>query len=143
MKDYYRLLSKHLPIDCKISDNEYCGKCCFKTEMLLTRLDISRIKSLGYREDYFVNRGGEIPKLKNVNGKCVFLDEETKACKIYPYRPLGCRLYPLIYNVKEDKVEVDSLCPKRNSISKSKVKKYERFVRELVVILMSEWGSKA
>lgn len=78
--------------------HRYCAKCCYDTEMPLTREDIARIVSLGYKISDFVRVGADgIPRLKNVNGHCVFLDEDTGKCKIYPWRPLGCRLYPLIY----------------------------------------------
>ena len=42
-------------------------------------------------------------------GRCVFLGEDS--CKIYSFRPEGCRLYPLVYNEKDRKAVVHDLCP--------------------------------
>jgi len=43
-------------------------------------------------------------------------------CKIYEYRPLGCRLYPLIYDPKTDSVIVNEECPQASQISKEDIK---------------------
>lgn len=74
-----------------------CGKCCEDTEMPLTRDDVKRILALGYRLEEFAEFRGGVLRLKNVGGRCVFNDPETKLCKIYEHRPDGCRLYPLVY----------------------------------------------
>jgi len=91
--------------------NRYCAKCCYGTEMPLSRKDIERITSLGYEVHEFVRVEADgIPRLKNINGHCVFLDEDTGRCKIYPWRPLGCKLYPLIY-VDGIGPSFDEYCP--------------------------------
>jgi len=100
--------------------------------MPLTEEDIERIERLGYRREDFVVIGDDgIPRLKNVNGHCVFLDVETGKCKIYPYRPLGCRLYPLVY-VPGVGVTVDTECPKAHTIPREVIEKYAKYVIELV-----------
>ena len=63
--------------------------------MPLTNDDIKRLKSLGFElEEFVVQVNGEY-RLKNVNDKCVFLDDNG-LCRIYEYRPFGCRAYPII-----------------------------------------------
>ncbi len=100
--------------------------------MPLTRSDIERIKSLGYSEDYFVVYDEDgIPRLRNVDGHCVFLDPETGACKIYPWRPMGCRLYPLVC-VPGVGVTVDPECPLANRIPRRVIKAFEKHVKRLV-----------
>lgn len=47
--------------------------------------------------------------MKNVSGRCVFLSE--RGCVIYPNRPEGCRLYPLIYDEGVQRAVIDPLCP--------------------------------
>lgn len=51
----------------------------------------------------------------DINGRCVFLgfDEEGKTyCKIYPARPLKCRLYPgLPIAPGNERLELDPKCP--------------------------------
>ncbi|RLF04423.1 MAG: YkgJ family cysteine cluster protein [Thermoprotei archaeon] len=118
-----------LYLDCRI-DGKLCGKCCYDTKMPLTKSDIERIKKIGFSEDYFVDRRGRIPRLKNIDGHCVFLDSQSNSCMIYPDRPEGCRLYPLVYDVENDKVVVDPLCPKSHIIS-------QRVIRELSGALLN------
>jgi len=99
-----------LRLACSIG-SRYCAKCCYGTEMPLSKEDIKRIMSLGYEIHEFVKVEADgIPRLKNVNGHCVFLDEDTGRCKIYPWRPLGCRLYPLVY-VDGTGPGFDEYCP--------------------------------
>jgi Fe-S-cluster containining protein len=85
-----------------------CVKCCVETRMPLSRIDIERISQQGYRfKDFVVKRKRE-RHLKNRNGRCVFLGD--KGCIIYPFRPEGCRLYPLVYNENNRKVVIHDLC---------------------------------
>ena len=86
-----------------------CVKCCIETRMPLSRLDIKRILKLGFRLKDFVVETEDERRLKNSSGRCVFLSE--KGCKIHPYRPEGCRLYPLVYDEDLQKVIIDRLCP--------------------------------
>ena len=86
-----------------------CVKCCIETRMPLSRSDIERISGQGYRfKDYVLKRKRE-RFLRNSNGRCVFLGDD--GCKIYSFRPEGCRLYPLVYDEKNKKAVVHDLCP--------------------------------
>jgi Fe-S-cluster containining protein len=85
--------------------------------MLLSLHDIEKIKNLGFKEFFLVNEDGWL-KLKNKHGKCLFL--KNGKCIIYAYRPLGCQLYPLIYD--EDKGPIiDKLCPFNKNFKISKL----------------------
>ena len=98
------LLSSGIP--CTVHN---CVKCCIETRMPLSRIDIERISRQGYRfKDFVVKRKRE-RRLKNRNGVCVFLGDN--GCKIYSFRPEGCRLYPLVYNEKCGKFVIHGLCP--------------------------------
>ena len=77
--------------------------------MPLTREDIEKIKSLGYDIGEFAVRVDGEFRLKNENDKCVFLDDKG-LCKIYDYRPLGCRAYPMIIMNGSCKPDYD-VCP--------------------------------
>jgi len=86
-----------------------CVECCIETCMPLSRIDIKRISRQGYKiKDFVVKRKRE-RRLKNSNGRCVFLGDN--GCKIYSFRPEGCRLYPLVYNENNGKVVIHDLCP--------------------------------
>ncbi|WP_420917891.1 YkgJ family cysteine cluster protein [Pyrodictium abyssi] len=108
--------------------------CCYSTEMPLTREDIERIASLGYSPDYFVEHVDGVPRLRNVEGHCVFLDPSTNKCKIYPHRPMGCRLYPLVY-VPGEGVDVDPECPKAYTIDRKSVRELAPLVLRLVEMI--------
>jgi len=103
-----------------------CIKCCIDTQMPLTREDIKRISSLGYKIKNFAVKIGKEWKLRNKLGRCYFLGEN--GCKIYDFRPEGCRLYPLIYDEEHDKPILDELCPYREEFEPKK-SDFERLLR--------------
>ena len=86
-----------------------CVKCCIETRMPLSRSDIERISRQGYRFKDFVLKRKRERFLRNSKGRCVFLGEDS--CKIYSFRPEGCRLYPLVYYKNNGKTVVHDLCP--------------------------------
>ncbi|MBS7625187.1 YkgJ family cysteine cluster protein [Candidatus Bathyarchaeota archaeon] len=86
-----------------------CALCCHETKMYLTWLDINRIVKLGYSLRSFAERSEGIWRLKNIGGRCFFL--EGSKCKIYKFRPYGCRLYPLVYDQEMKRAKLDNLCP--------------------------------
>jgi len=86
-----------------------CHLCCEGTEMPLTRDDLSRIRSLGFRESDFCVEEGGWSRLRNVDGRCFFLKDGL--CSIYPSRPEGCRIYPLVYDESTGEAAMDPECP--------------------------------
>ncbi len=95
---------------------EGCGRCCRDLEVPLRDEDIERIESLGYSAWEFVDyekafyRGdkflGYAIKKNPVTDECVFLDPETKRCRIYHNRPLACRLYPFVFARHGESMEI-------------------------------------
>ena len=95
---------------------EGCFKCCIDTSMELTEEDIRRIEGLGYNREYFVTYWDDgIPRLRNVDGACVFLDRSSGLCRIYRYRPYGCRIYPVVYDFEKGFIK-DPICPAVDTI---------------------------
>ena len=86
--------------------------------MPLTSEDIRRISSLGFKIEDFAVKIGKEWRLKNRNRKCYFLTEN--GCKIYDFRPEGCRLYPLVYDEESGKPILDELCPYREEFKPEK-----------------------
>jgi Fe-S-cluster containining protein len=110
----------------------HCGVCCRDTEMLLSAEDIERLERKGYRKEFFVrfDRAG-YAKLRNRQGHCVFYDFEKNQCKVHADRPLGCRIYPVIYDEAKG-IVVDSICHAQNTVSeKQKVKKGKKVLKLL------------
>ena len=105
--------------------------------MLLAQKDVLAIEKLGYKKDQFcfVDKEGFI-KLQNMNHKCFFLD--AGKCKIYHYRPQGCRFYPLIFDLDYNKVIIDDDCPLAKTIVRTSIAKYEKDLREFIKILLKE-----
>ncbi|MCX8170908.1 MAG: YkgJ family cysteine cluster protein [Candidatus Bathyarchaeota archaeon] len=104
------------PLDCGEPCLKHnCALCCHETRMPLTYLDLNRIVKLGYAVKSFAERSGGNWKLKNIDGKCLFLSGST--CKIYRFRPYGCRLYPLIYDQNKHKIMLDNLCPYKDEFN--------------------------
>jgi len=102
--------------------------------MPLLKEDIERIKELGFDYDYFVvNRDGWL-RLKNRDGRCVFIDGNQ--CLIYENRPEGCKSYPILYDEDKNCATLDEDCPHRDEfkISESDL----RIVTSLVIKLRDE-----
>jgi uncharacterized protein len=109
-----------------------CGLCCEETEMLLSERDIELLEKAGYVRKSFVRHDPRsCAQLRNNRGYCVFYDAEKHRCRVYRLRPLGCRIYPVIYCEEED-VIVDDLCPMKNTVSKTET---ERKSKKLLKLL--------
>ncbi len=93
-----------------------CGNCCLQTEMILSEKDIKLILNKAplnlSREDFTLKNSEGYYQLKNIKGLCVFFKKDTKLCKIYEFRPQGCRFYPLIYDFDNKKCIYDKDCPR-------------------------------
>lgn len=92
------------------SDEKICSiicksKCCRSTPAALTKEDFNRIEANTKKKGWFrtINEKNNI----RVVGKkenlvdCYFLSEEG-LCRIYKYRPLDCKLFPLFVKIKSD-----------------------------------------
>jgi len=108
-----------------------CVECCVNTQMPLTRKDLERIRKLGYNLREFATKTAGGWKLRNKDGKCVFLAEN--GCAIYEHRPEGCRLYPLVYDEEKRMCVLDEFCPYRYEfqVKKSDVKRLRRIMEIL------------
>jgi deoxycytidine triphosphate deaminase/Fe-S-cluster containining protein len=85
-----------------------CTACCHETEMPLTNEDKKRIEDLGYT-DFFIEDDDWFT-MKNLDGKCVFLQEDGK-CKVYRNKPTGCRFYPVVWSMDTKGPVMDFDCP--------------------------------
>ncbi len=90
-----------------------CFQCCLETRMPLLEEDIQRIESAGFSIELFGENDNGFIVLKNKDGSCVFL--ENGKCKIYPLRPVGCKLYPLVYDIDQNRVIIDNECPNKGA----------------------------
>ena len=96
------MVDKHSP--CK---GFKCSRCCTDTEMTLSLEDVERIEEMGHK-GFFKGVDGYLC-LVNVDNICFFL--KNGLCSIYEHRPLGCRLYPVIYDEEGECAILDDFCP--------------------------------
>ena len=90
--------------------------------MMLCRTDVGRLEQAGYTLESFVRYDKQgYAKLRNRGGHCVFYDLEKNCCRAYRHRPLGCRVYPVIYS-EEEGIVVDHICPMRNTVQRAELK---------------------
>jgi len=111
-----------------------CGLCCIETEMILLPSDIESIRKLGYLiKEFAIFKDGYF-RLRNVNGHCYFYDPVSGRCRIYRYRPLGCRIYPIIY-VEGLGPAVDSECPLASTLTQREWKVGVKLLSKYVKLL--------
>ncbi|MFX1277235.1 MAG: YkgJ family cysteine cluster protein [Promethearchaeota archaeon] len=95
---------------------EDCGRCCLNTEMPLSLRDIEIILNNFpvklKKESFALKITNYYYQLKNIDGHCFFFDKTNKNCKIYAFRPQGCKFYPIIYNQDKKKCIYDDYCPR-------------------------------
>ncbi|MHA1324256.1 MAG: YkgJ family cysteine cluster protein [Candidatus Helarchaeota archaeon] len=116
-----------------------CAKCCEQTEMLLSNEDIRRIQmrtKLPKQKFAFLQEG--YYHLRNHDKFCVFLDKETSRCKIYAFRPLGCRFYPIIFDPYQQKCVVDKDCSNRREIPTKLVRSQCSALKQFLRLLEQE-----
>ena len=96
---------------------ENCGKCCLETEMILSqqniKIIISNLPNIK-KQDFTFKNINEQYQLRNIEGHCFFFDVSNRECKIYKFRPQGCRFYPLIYDFNKKDCRLDDDCPRNN-----------------------------
>lgn len=87
-----------------------CTKCCYEAEMPLTEADIVRLEALGHRrQDFALLDDERVPQLRMTDGHCIFL--LGGRCSVHADRPVGCRLYPLVWDQFAGRVVRDEFCP--------------------------------
>ncbi|MEM1565847.1 MAG: YkgJ family cysteine cluster protein [Candidatus Bathyarchaeia archaeon] len=114
-----------------------CGKCCRQTVMELSWSDIQRLVNAGFHIEDFVRMYGGVPRLRNVNGWCYFYSVSKRRCKVYKLRPLGCRIYPVIY-VEGEGFVLDKLCPMKHTVSEREFKIKAKALKKLLAKIDSE-----
>ncbi|MEM3769621.1 MAG: YkgJ family cysteine cluster protein [Candidatus Bathyarchaeia archaeon] len=118
-----------------------CGECCHETEMELSSDDVERLVYAGYRPEDFMVVRDDVPRLRNVDSWCYFYSPTEKRCRVYKIRPLGCRLYTVIY-VDGEGVALDKLCPMRHTVSKEEFKRKARILKRLLEKIYGERVSR-
>jgi Fe-S-cluster containining protein len=108
--------------------------------MLLSRADIRLLERAGQEREEFVRFNGQgFAQLRNRRGHCVFYQIEKPRCRVYRYRPLGCRIYPVIFS-EEDGVIVDDLCPQAGTVSRKEIDSKTEKLRKLLQRIDGEAG---
>ena len=114
-----------------------CALCCRETEMVLTPTDVEKLVSLGYRVEYFAVEKDGLLRLRNVDGRCVFL--KGGRCTVYEFRPIGCSLYPIVIDADSGEVVVDDLCPLASTTTREELRTAKLFAK----LILEELGIRA
>jgi len=99
--------------------------------MELSSEDIERLEKMGYRLEEFSVTDNVATTLRNVDGYCIFYNRVDKKCQIYEKRPMGCRLYPVVYLANEGAI-VDELCPMGHTISEKELRTKGKILEKLL-----------
>jgi len=105
--------------------------------MELSSDDVKRLEEAGYRRDEFAVLGDHVVRLRNVGGWCYFYSLADKNCRVYGNRPLGCRLYPVVYLADEGAM-VDELCPMGHTVSERELRTKGKILVKLLKKIDSE-----
>ena len=106
--------------------------------MILTKEDVRNLLALGYKLEEFAEYRNGYLRLKNVKGRCFFLNERG-ACKVYESRPIGCRAYPVVYDVEGRRCKVDEECPAGNTVGPEEfLEKCKLVIRALPQLIKEE-----
>ena len=73
-----------------------CGLSCIGTEVFLSENEIEKIKQISdkdFSEEIKTIYGSTKKRLKKINNRCIFLDENLR-CSIHEHKPLLCREFP-------------------------------------------------
>mgnify|MGYP000427398019 CR=1 FL=1 len=109
-----------------------CGLCCKETEMILAPSDVARLERLGYSRREFAVFDGRFYRLRNVGGYCYFYNRGSGLCRVYPYRPLGCAIYPIVYDANAGRFTLDEECPLAYDTKPEEMEKARRLLRYLL-----------
>lgn len=105
---------------------ENCGECCLRTEMLLSISDIKRITKRYpnklEKKDFAIKNQYGFFQLKNIDEHCYFFEVQSKDCKIYKFRPKGCKFYPLIFDFQNNNCTYDDDCPRPHLFYQNRIK---------------------
>jgi len=105
--------------------------------MILSSNDVQSIIECGYKEEdfCFIDEEG-YTRLKNIDGNCFFLRDNK--CIIYSSRPQGCKFYPIIFDLDNNKAIVDPECPLAESISSKTVATFTKDLRKFIRKILEE-----
>jgi len=105
-----------------------------QTNMHLLQADIDRIVQLGFDREFFCTEQDGWLQLTNDAGRCVF--HNGSQCTIYAHRPVGCQLYPVVFDEDSCSGFLDEDCPYHSAFGLSK--KTQEGVVALVAQLKQE-----
>ena len=102
-----------------------CGRCCGGEPGTVTVTEAERaaisaelnISIDTFEDTYMVRKDGVMTLREEENYDCIFIERNSKRCRIYRVRPLQCRLFPFWPSVLKNKDAWDfyaALCPGMN-----------------------------
>jgi len=105
--------------------------------MELSSDDVRRLEGAGYHRDQFSVLDNLVIRLMNVGGWCYFYSLAERNCRVYRKRPLGCYLYPVVYQVNEGPV-ADELRLMGHTVSERELRTKGKTLAKLLKKMDSE-----
>ncbi len=93
-----------------------CFHCCFFTSPneypIITESEMKKLEEVSHKYNVrlqFKYLGG-IFYLWIINGFCPFYDIANNSCKIHKQKPISCKMFPLLLNIRTGEVHISYLC---------------------------------
>jgi len=118
------MLKKELNNLCRGCNGEFC--CHGKAYMTTGEMKIIK-KRTNLPFEKFVSiesiNGEDYLMIKRKGNFCIFFDRNSQKCRIYPYRPIDCQLFPFTLEVINKKINVtfNKRCIKDKKIIDKKI----------------------
>lgn len=115
---------------CRFSEADSVWLPCLLEEEIQELLDKPGIPAVSLSPN---KRIVPIPNPAGEGFLCPFLDSADNRCKIYPFRPFECQLYPFLINLRGKKVllTVDLNCPYiKENLKTDELKNYTAYLAQ-------------
>jgi Fe-S-cluster containining protein len=112
-----------------------CGnQCCKLGGVVATKNEVDAITERGY-PNHFVKITRDVYGLEwGKDGSCVYLNDS--GCSIYPVRPLGCRMFPVVQTRSHDVILVK--CPLASYLSDDEITTRRRILLQRPKYIIKE-----
>lgn len=93
-----------------------CIHCCFfvtpNDYPVLLKEEVNRLRNLAkkYNVNVTFKKINDIFYMWVINGFCPFYDVKERRCLIHNEKPLSCKIFPLLLNIKTREISASMMC---------------------------------
>lgn len=100
--------------------------CCKFGGVIATKNEVDAIIARGYTNHFFLLSDDVYGIDWGDDGTCVYLEDDV--CVIYPVRPLGCRMFPVVQTRSNEIILIE--CPVSSHLSEEELIKRKRILKQ-------------